>query len=113
MNFILTWVGSLISGPFVDAWKAKLAADNDHDKLVADLAAREIEVRRQQMSNWITALPVMFLQFGAGFYLVKCWVWDAALGRGSTDAVGGYTKEALVAVVAGMVGNNFVRLMKR
>jgi len=111
---LVTSLASIFASPLVDAYKAKLAAGNDADKLAADLAKAEIAVRQQQMSNWITALPIMFLQFGAGFYLVKCWVWDAALGLGSTDDLHGYTKEALIVVIGGMVGNRVINtILKR
>lgn len=113
MSGILGWLASVVLAPVLDLWKAKIAAGTDADKLAADLAAREIEVRRQQMSNWITALPILFLQFGAAGYLVKCWLYDAAFGLGTTEAVTGYTREALLLTVGGMVGNGFIKQIKR
>jgi len=110
---ILSWLTGGVADKLIEAYKAKLTAGNDADRIAADLAKAEIAVRQQQMSNWITALPIMFLQFGAGFYLVKCWVWDAAMGLGTTDAVTGYTREALILVVGGMVGNRLIDRMRR
>ena len=40
-----TWLASFLSGPLlskiVDAYKAKLDADNDKDRIAADLAGKE------------------------------------------------------------------------
>lgn len=48
---ILAWIsGDLISrlvGPLSDAYKARLAAETEEDKLAADLAARQIEARME------------------------------------------------------------------
>jgi len=42
---VLGFLGNLLGGPFakaaVDAYRAKLTADNTSDKIAADLAARE------------------------------------------------------------------------
>ena len=43
---ILGWLGNLLGGPFakaaVDAYRAKLSAENTSEKIAADLATREL-----------------------------------------------------------------------
>lgn len=43
VSAVLSWLGSLLGGPFakaaVDAYRAKLAAENTSEKIAADLAA--------------------------------------------------------------------------
>jgi hypothetical protein len=75
---ILGWLGNLIGGPFakaaVDAYRAKLSAENTSEKVAADLAARELSVeqREAELANqaviaeqgrWYTALPRPFVCF--------------------------------------------------
>ena len=49
---ILTWLGNLLGGPFakaaVDAYRAKLSADNTAQRVAADLAARELAVEQRE-----------------------------------------------------------------
>jgi hypothetical protein len=98
------WLGSLIGGPIVDglisAYKAKLQAGNDHDRIAADLAARELALERSQrelnarvvlteQGRWYTAFPRPLFAFAFVIYVWKVVVWDKVLGLGSTDALGG------------------------
>lgn len=49
---VLTWFGNLLGGPFaraaVDAYRAKLSAENTSEKIAADLAARELAVEQRE-----------------------------------------------------------------
>ncbi len=49
---VLAWLGNLLGGPFakaaVDAYKAKLGAENTSEKISADLAAREMAVQQAE-----------------------------------------------------------------
>jgi hypothetical protein len=69
-----TWLASLLGGPVVsgliNAYKAKLDAANTHDRIAADLAAKEIEAeieaRRQatailmaEQGRWYTANAIL------------------------------------------------------
>jgi hypothetical protein len=66
---ILTWLGNLLGGPFekaaIDAYRAKLSAENTSQKVAADLAARELAVEQRErelnaqlvvaeQGNWVT-----------------------------------------------------------
>ena len=69
---LLGWLGNLLGGPFakaaVDAYRAKLSADNTSEKVAAGLAARELAVEQREreveaqiivaeQGRWYTALP--------------------------------------------------------
>lgn len=97
---VLGWVGKLLGGPFakaaVDAYKAKLQAGNDRDRMAADLAAKaaDIDLREAEINsriliaeqgNWMTrwVRPVWSLPFI--LFTWKVVVWDKLLGWGTTD----------------------------
>ena len=54
LTMILTWAGNLLGGPFaraaVDAYRARLAAENTTEKIAAELAARELAVEAASAS---------------------------------------------------------------
>lgn len=69
---VLGWLGNLLGGPFakatVDAYRAKLSAENTSEKVAADLAARELAVEQRErelatevviaeQGRWYMALP--------------------------------------------------------
>ena len=103
MTAILSWLASLFTGPLLDkalaGWKAKLAADNDRDKIAADLAAREIEVQAREIEaqtqyrlatvgRWYE--PEKLMGYAVAVYIAKLLVWDKVLGLGSTDPLVGW-----------------------
>lgn len=96
------WLGQLIAGPLVDAYKAKLEAGNAADRLAADLAmreldvqAREIESQKQlriaQVGHWST--PESLFGYIMVIYFGKIVVWDKVLALGSTDPLTGAAAE--------------------
>lgn len=116
---ILSWLGSMIGGPFakaaVDAYKAKLASANEHDKLAADLAAKEIaadiEARKQasaiviaEQGRWYTAIIRPLLALPVIIYFWKVIVWDKVLALGTTDPITGMVAEWAGLIVAAYVG---------
>jgi len=52
LSTLLGWLGSLLGGPFakaaLDAYRAKLTAENTSEKIAADLAARELSVEQHE-----------------------------------------------------------------
>ena len=70
LSAVLSWLGNLFGGPLqsaVDAYRAKLAAENTSEKIAADLAARELSVDQRErelaaemliaeQGRWYTAL---------------------------------------------------------
>ncbi len=92
----LSWLGSLLGGPFakaaVDAYRAKLAAENTSEKIAADLAARELSVEQRErelatevlvaeQGRWYTALPRPLFASAFIIYVWKVVVWDKVLAR--------------------------------
>lgn len=113
MGAILSWLASLFTGPLLDraldGWKAKLAADNDRDKIAADLAAREIEVQAREIEaqntyrlatigRWYE--PEKLMGYAVAVYIAKLLVWDKVLGLGSTDPLGGWIETTANLIVA-------------
>ena len=100
LGVILTWLGGLLGGPFataaVDAYRAKLAAGNDANKIAADLAATLAQINEArdalaqqvviaEQGRWWTAIvrPLIALPFGV--FLWKVVIWDTVLKYGHTD----------------------------
>src|SRR5581483_187937 len=96
----LSWLGNLLGGPFakaaLDAYRAKLSAENTSEKIAADLATRElaVEQREAELANqlliaeqgrWYAALPRPLFAFAFVIYAWKVVVWDKVLGLGITD----------------------------
>ncbi len=97
-----TWLASFISGPVIGAaikaYTAKLAAGNTTDRIAADLAGRELtvqaaEVQAQaaikiaEIGHWYE--PDKLFAYTLWIYFTKVYLYDAAFGLGSTDAVRG------------------------
>jgi hypothetical protein len=100
MTAILSWLASLFTGPLLDkaldGWKAKLAADNDADKIAADLAARELAVQQREievqsqyriasLGHWWE--PDKIMGYTVAVYFAKLLIWDKVLGLGITDGL--------------------------
>ena len=102
------WIGDAIktalTGPLVqgavDAYKSKLAAGNDQERIAADLAARELAVEQRERElavqqniadegRWWTAAPRAIACWAFAIFITKCVVWDKVLGLGSTDPLTG------------------------
>ena len=95
MGAILAWLGSFLTGPLLkgalDAYRAKLANDNNADARTADLLARELAVEQREaevnsqvviaeQGRWYTALPRPLFAAPFIIFLWKVIVWDVVLG---------------------------------
>ena len=98
---MLKWLAQFLTAPivngFIDAYKARLEAENSQDRTAADLAAKaiaaEIEARKSadaiiiaEQGRWYTAIIRPLLAAPVIIYLWKVIVWDKVLGLGTTDA---------------------------
>jgi hypothetical protein len=125
---VLAWLGSLLGGPFakaaVDAYRAKLAAENTSEKIAADLAARELSVaqREREMAvemliaeqgRWYTALPRPLFAFSFIIYVWKVVVWDKVLGLGTTDALSGDVSQWAMMVMTAYFGGRSLEKVAR
>ncbi len=115
---MLQWLASFLTAPiingFIEAYKAKLEAENSQDRTAADLAAKaiaaEIDARKSadaliiaEQGRWYTAIIRPLLALPVIIYLWKVIVWDKVLGLGTTDPILGD-----VAVWSGMIVTTYV-----
>lgn len=114
MNWLLSFltgpVLQSVTGPLLDAYKAKLAAANNKDKAAVDLAVKaieaEIDARKQataviisDQGRWWTAAPRAIVQWSLAIYIATLLVWDKTLGLGSHDPLTGDLKEWAGAII--------------
>ena len=125
---VLGWLGNLLGGPFakaaVDAYRAKLAAENTSEKIAADLAARELGVEQRErelaaqaviaeQGRWFTALPRPLFAFAFVIYVWKVVVWDRVLGLGSTAGLTGDVAQwAMIVLTAYFGGRSIEKVAK-
>ena len=124
----LGWLGNLLGGPFakaaVDAYRAKLTAENTSEKIAADLAARELDVEARErelatqvviaeQGRWYTALPRPLFAFAFIIYVWKVVVWDRVLGLGSTDALSGDVAQWAMIVLTAYFGGRSLEKVAR
>jgi hypothetical protein len=125
---VLSWLGNLLGGPFakaaVDAYRAKLAAENTSEKIAADLVARELSIEQRErelaaeilvaeQGRWYTALPRPLFASAFIIYVWKVVVWDKVLGLGATDALSGDMSQWAMAVVTAYFGGRTLEKVAR
>ena len=132
MSTVFVWLSRLITGPVIDAaigaYKAKLAAGNETERLAADLAARELrlEERQRQLNaqlviaeqgRWYTALPRPLFAYAVVIYFWKVIVWDKVLGLGATDpltgSVGDWAGMIMIAYFGGRSVEKVAQIFRR
>lgn len=128
LSAFLGWLGNLLGGPFaraaVDAYRAKLAAENTSEKIAADLAARElaVEQRERELANamvlaeqgrWYTAVPRPLFAIAFIIYVWKVVVWDKVLGLGTTDALTGDVSQWATIVLTAYFGGRSLEKIVR
>jgi hypothetical protein len=128
LSAFLEWLGNLLGGPFaraaVDAYRAKLAAENTSEKIAADLAARElaVEQRERELANaivlaeqgrWYTAVPRPLFAIAFIIYVWKVVVWDKVLGLGTTDALTGDVSQWATIVLTAYFGGRSLEKIVR
>jgi hypothetical protein len=128
LSAFLQWLGNLLGGPFaraaVDAYRAKLAAENTSEKIAADLAARElaVEQRERELANamviaeqgrWYTAVPRPLFAIAFIIYVWKVVVWDKVLGLGTTDALTGDVSQWATIVLTAYFGGRSLEKIVR
>jgi len=128
LSAVLTWLGNLLGGPFakaaVDAYRAKLAAENTSEKIAADLAARELSVieRERELATqivlaeqgrWYTALPRPLFAAAFIIYAWKVVVWDKVMGWGTTDPLTGDVAQWAMIVLTAYFGGRSLEKVAR
>jgi len=125
---VLSWLGNLLGGPFakaaVDAYRAKLSAENTSEKIAADLSARELAVESREaelatqivtaeQGRWYTALPRPLFAFAFIIYVWKVVVWDKVLGLGATDPLSGEVSQWAMIVLTAYFGGRSLEKVAR
>ncbi len=125
---VLGWLGNLLGGPFakaaVDAYRAKLTAENTSEKIAAGLAARELAVEQREaeiaarvviaeQERWYTALPRPLFAFAFVIYVWKVVVWDKVFGLGSTAALSGDVAQWAMIVLTAYFGGRSLEKVAR
>jgi hypothetical protein len=128
VSIVLAWLGNLLGGPFakaaLDAYRAKLAANNTSEKIAADLAARELPVEQRErelatqvliaeQGRWYAALPRPLFAFAFVIYVWKVVVWDKVLGFGTTDALSGDISQWALIVLTAYFGGRSLEKVAR
>jgi hypothetical protein len=127
---ILSWLGSLLGGPFakaaVQAYQAKLISDNSAERTAADLAGRELAVQQRELElqaqgriaeigRWYE--PDKLMGYCVAIYFAKLLVWDKCLGLGTTDPLAGFAAVTANLVVSFYFAKrgfeNVARILKR
>jgi hypothetical protein len=125
---LLGWLGNLWGGPFakaaVDAYRAKLTAENTSETIAADLAARELSVEQRErelatqavlaeQGRWYTALPRPLFAFAFVIYAWKVVVFDKVFGWGSTDPLSGDVAQWAMIVLTAYFGGRSLEKVAR
>jgi hypothetical protein len=130
MTAILSWLASLFTGPLLnkalDAYKAKLSAGNDTDRIAADLATRELAVQQREievqseyriasLGHWWE--PDKLMGYAVAVYVGKLLIWDKVLGLGATDPLVGWIETTANLIVGFYFAKrgfeNVARIIKR
>lgn len=105
---ILDFISNGLAGKVLDAYKARLQSGDEHDRLAADLASRDIaarvELSKTALSHWWSAWPMVMIQGAVAIYVGKVVVWDTVLGLGETAPIRGAVGEWMAVVIGGMFG---------
>jgi hypothetical protein len=101
---ILAFIGGPVIKGVIDGYRAKLQADNNADKIAADLAEKDLELQGRERElntqlmvsdsgRWWTAAPRAIVCWSFALYIAKVVVWDTSFGWGSTIALKGMIAE--------------------
>lgn len=123
---IISFLGGPVVKALIDAYSAKLKAENVDSKIAADLAVSEIaaqtvetkavmQYRTAELGYWYE--PDKLIGYCVSIYFAKLLVWDKVLGLGSTDPLAGFaaiTANLVVSFYFAKRGfENVARIIKR
>ena len=123
---IISFLGGPVIKALIDAYSAKLKAENVDTRTAADLAASEIasqtaetnavmKYRIAELGHWYE--PDKLMGYCVTAYLAKLLVWDKVLGLGTTDGLQGFaaiTANLVVSFYFAKRGfDNVARILKR
>ncbi|MCK1393633.1 hypothetical protein [Bradyrhizobium sp. 1] len=123
---IISFLGGPVVRALIDAYSAKLKAENVDTKIAADLAATEIasqtaetkavmQYRIAEIGHWWE--PDKLMGYCVALYFAKLLVFDKVFGLGSTDPLAGFaaiTANLVVSFYFAKRGfENVARIIKR
>lgn len=119
LSFLAGPVLKSISGPFLDAYRAKLASANNQDRVAVDLGVKaieaEIDARKQatammiaEQGRWWTAAPRAIVCWSLAIFVAKVVVWDKVLDLGSTAPLTGDVKDWAGAIMVTWFGGRTI-----
>jgi hypothetical protein len=96
---IISFLGGPVIKGLIDAYNAKLKANNADNKVAADLAAAEIaaqsaetnailQYRAAELGHWYE--PDKLMGYCVAIYFSKLLIFDKVLGLGATDPLAGF-----------------------
>lgn len=109
---LLSWLGSLLGGPFVkaalQAYQAKLSAESNTTTVVEKLAERELAVEQRELElqtqykiatvgRWYE--PDHLMGYAVAIYFAKLLIWDKVLAWGVTDSLAGWASTSANLIV--------------
>lgn len=107
---IIDWISGGLAGKVLDAYRARLDAGNDRDRMAVDLASREIDAQKAlalaELGSRFTALPRWTIEMAFAVYVAKVVIWDKVAALGSTDPLTGDVGTWAGIVFAGMFGSS-------
>lgn len=121
-------LANLLSGPIIsgaiEAYKAKLQAGSNQDKLAADLAGKDLELQakerelnviqnRNDDGRWWTAAPRAIVCWSIALFIAKSVVWDKMLGFGSTPELRGFVADVGSVVITMWFGGRTIEKVAR
>lgn len=126
---LLSWLGSLLGGPFIKAalaaYQAKLNSENTIVDVKGQLAQKELELQARELevtSQYRIAtagmwwLPDHLMGYAVAIYFAKLLVWDKVFGWGVTDPLAGwasFTANLVVSYYFAKVGvENVLKIWK-
>jgi hypothetical protein len=121
-------LAKLLSGPIIsgaiEAYKAKLQAGSNQDKLAADLAGKDLELQakerelnvqqnRNDDGRWWTAAPRAIVCWSIALFIAKSVVWDKMLGFGTTPELRGFVADVGSVVITMWFGGRTIEKVAR
>jgi drug/metabolite transporter superfamily protein YnfA len=125
---ILGWLGSLLGGPFakaaVEAYQAKLTAENSAEKIAADLKAQELSIQEQReqlqqqiiladQGSFVTRLMRPAFAYPIAAYYGKIFLIDKVFKLGVTDQLTPELHTIAGIVITGIFGSYTVETAMR
>jgi hypothetical protein len=122
------FLAKLLSGPIIsgaiEAYKAKLQAGSNQDKLAAELAGKDLELQAKERElnvqqniadsgRWWTAAPRAIVCWAMAIFIAKVVLIDTVLGWGVTPPLKGLVADAFQAVIVMWFGGRTIEKVAR